>query len=357
MNLHISPHTDLPIYRQIQQQIARAISERRLRPGESLLPEHELARQLVVSPAAVHKAYLELESAGLCDRDGSGPARVIEPGLESIDSERMEIALSLLERELLTRELRTARRFQRRLLPADEIRRDRWTVCSRSYPAGCLAGDFYDVIEPRVGLVDVILADVAGKGVAAGLIMAATKSLLPLVATEASPGRALTALNERLCDTLDNREFVAMVYARFDAHSGLLELANAGIPDPALLRRNGKIEWLQAAGSRLPIGARRGSRYSTSRFELDTRDRMLLLTDGIPEAIDGQGQTFGYESLHTLLEEMVAWRPDTSGGQTGPWLDHFIDEVSHRTSSHLTDDWSAMLLEFHPDAEEARCSS
>ena len=68
MLLRINPNDATPVYRQIQRQIASAIADRRLQPGEPLQPQNELAAQLAVSPSAVRKAYAELESSGLCDR-------------------------------------------------------------------------------------------------------------------------------------------------------------------------------------------------------------------------------------------------------------------------------------------------
>ncbi len=357
MHLHIDPHTDQPIYRQIESQIARAIAERRLRPGDPLLPEQELATRLVVSPAAVHRAYLELEASGLCHGATGSLYRVVDPGLDRTGRGHTQMALSWFEREQLTREIEAARRIQRRLLPPEEVRREAYTVASRCYPAGTLAGDFYELIESRAeGIVDLIIADVAGKGLAAGLIMAATKSLLSLVADAATPGAALTALNARLHGILGPRQFVAMAWARLNIDSGGLEVANAGLPDPARIAADGRIEWIEATSTRLPLGARYGSRYSTRRLALGRNDRLLLLTDGLPESIDVSGRTLGYENLQRVLEEILDRRAE-NGDDAGAWLDRLLDEIGRRTGLLRTDDWTAMVLAYHPRAEESPCSS
>jgi serine phosphatase RsbU (regulator of sigma subunit) len=349
MLLQINPNDATPVYRQIQRQIASAIADRRLQPGEPLQPQNELSAQLAVSPSAVRKAYAELESSGLCDRSSGVDYRVTHPDLASTKGSGTALALSLLEKELLTRELESAREFQHRLLPPSEMRGDRWTLSSRSYAAGALAGDFYDVAPRADGSLDVVIADVAGKGLAAGLLMASTKSLLPQVAVADSPGAALAALNSRLLPLLNSREFVASTYVRFDPRRGELQLANAGLPDPYLLHHSGVVEPLEVSGDRLPLGIRGDVDYATASYAIEPADRLLLLSDGIPEARDRRGNPIGYEGLQSLLERSAVWALDTAIGNAGRWLDRLLDEVSRQTGSILEDDWTALLLEYQED--------
>ena len=346
MHLRINPHDSAPVYKQIQQQIAGAIADRQIHPGEALQPQEELAAQLAVSPSAVRKAYEELVSVGLCKDASDGDLRVTNPELGAVNGGGTDLALSLLKRELLTRELKTARSFQHRLLPPSEVTGDSWTLSSRSYAAGALAGDFYDVLPRDNGEVDLVIADVAGKGLAAGLIMAAAKSLLPLASVENSPGAALAELNLRLFPLLNNREFVALAYARFDPETGNLQIANAGLPDPYLLRHSGAIDALVATGDRLPLGIREEVTYSTARYSMEPADRLLMFSDGIPEARDRRGNPIGYEGLQRLLENSGIWAWDAAIGSPGLWLDRLLDEVSRHTGSILEDDWTAVLLEY-----------
>jgi hypothetical protein len=347
MQLHINPHDETPVYRQIQHQITRAIVDREIHPGDLLASQQELAVQLAVSPSAVSKAYRELQSDGLCDDACGGHYRVTIPDLGSGRGSGTYLALSLLRRELLNQELRTAREVQNRLLPPSEISGKSWTISCRSYPAGALAGDFYEVIEHENGIVDIVIADVAGKGMAAGLLMATAKALVPQATTLDSPGATLGDLNDRLVPLLGNREFVAMACCHFDPRDGTLQIANAGLPDPYLLRPEGHTETLTVAGDRLPLGIRKGISYSTSKVSLASLDRLLLVTDGIPEAADLDGNPLGYEGLARLLDPSANRPSDTANGSTGPWLDRLLDQVSQRTGSMLDDDWTAVLLEYH----------
>jgi sigma-B regulation protein RsbU (phosphoserine phosphatase) len=357
MQLHINPHDQAPVYRQIQHQIASAIAERQIRPGHELESQKELAVQLAVSPTAVRKAYRELQSQGLCAESLDGRFRVAHPGLPAGHADRTELALSLLKRELLTEELRAAREIQGRLLPPASIRGDSWVLEGRSFPCGSLAGDFYDLVEHADGRLDVVVADVAGKGLGAGLIMASAKALVPLVAAAESPAEALERLNERLLPLLGQREFVALAYARLDPRRGTLTIANAGLPDPYLLRVTGDVEMCDCPGDRLPLGVRADVSYSNAPCTLGPNDRLLILTDGIPETIDVTGNPFGYDGLLQLLESMNHPAADRQPQAPDRWLDRFLERVGHRTGSLPDDDWTALLLEHHGPEGKGSCRS
>lgn len=346
MYIHVNPQAKAPVYRQIQRQIARAITNREIHPGDLLEPQADLATQLAVSPTTIQKAYLGLRSDGLCDKSQAGHFRVVSPNLGATGRDRTDLALSLLRREFLTQELQAAREVQHRLLPPPEVCRDGWRINGRCYPAGALAGDFYDVIASDDGIVDLVIADVAGKGLAAGLIMAAARSLIRAAASEVSPGSALEQLNRGLFPVLSKREFVALAYVRFDPGSGALAIANAGLPDPYLLRDQGGVETLVVAGDRLPLGARENTTYSTAHFSMTPTDRLLLVTDGIPEAVDAQGKPLGYEGLARLVESSTEGTQNSATGDSGVWLDRLLEQVSGQTSSMLDDDWTAVLLEY-----------
>src|SRR5204862_7403786 len=106
-------------------------------------------------------------------------------------------------------------------------------VVARNVPAAYVAGDFYDFVPLGDERLLIVISDVAGKGVAAGLISASVKAMIPLLApTVVGVDRLLSAINERLIPQLARREFVAMLVALFDGATGELTIANAGMPDP-----------------------------------------------------------------------------------------------------------------------------
>ena len=242
------------------------------------------------------------------------------------------------EQEFAEKELELARSIQNRLLPPEELSGPGYRVAARNVAAKFVAGDFYDVFHLADGRLGIAVADVSGKGMGASLIMASAKAILPLIAEGRSAAATLTELNRRFSRDLAPREFVAMAYARFEPSTGDLEIANAGLPDPYLLARPGSSEVLSTPGPRLPLGVRPQVLYESLSARLLPGGRLLLLTDGLPEAPTPSGEPLGYE----LLGRLVA---DLDGASPGDILDRLFQSVREATRPVLEDDWTALLLE------------
>lgn len=248
-----------------------------------------------------------------------------------------ESVARLKEAEFAEKELELARAIQRRLLPSTEVEGEGFRVAARNLPARFVAGDFYDVFHLADGTVGLVVADVSGKGIGASLIMASVKAVLPLLAASRSAAATLSELNRKLTAELAAREFVALAYARYQPRRGLLELANAGLPDPYRLRDGVSPEALWVSGPRLPLGVRSDIAYESLRVTLGPGDRVLFLTDGLPEARAASGEPLGYEALVRLL----TWQDATPAA----WLDRLLEKVREQTSQVLEDDWTVLLLE------------
>lgn len=238
----------------------------------------------------------------------------------------------LKDAEFAERELHLARGLQSRLLPPQEIEGEGYRIAARNLPARVVAGDFYDVFPLAGGALGVVVADVAGKGMAASLIMASVKAMLPLVAAGRAPEETLRELNRRLAAELSPREFVALAYARFDPADGTLALSNAGLPDPYLLPLSGPAQPVAVPGPRLPLGVRREVEYRSQELTLAPGERLLFLTDGLAEAPTAAGEPLGYTAFAELLDSAES-------------LDDLLERVRAATSPILEDDWTALILE------------
>ena len=242
----------------------------------------------------------------------------------------------LREREWAEKELTIARAMQERLLPPPLLEGNGYSIAARNLPAQIVAGDFYDFVRLDDGSIVVVVADVAGKGLGASLIMASVKAVLPFVAHQ-SVASAMSALNDKLVRELARREFVALTYARFDPHRRRLELCNAGFPDPYLLR-HGTAEALAVTGMRLPLGVKTDIRYESTVTELARGDRVLFISDGIPEAIASTGESLGYDAVASII-------PRVGGASASAWLDAFLTRIREDVGESRSDDWTAVLLE------------
>jgi Stage II sporulation protein E (SpoIIE) len=334
-----------------------------------------LTAYLVMQEAAVHVLHVGMVGPHQFIYVTMTAALAVTFGLAfysfGVARSRLEASVARLkEVEFAEKELLLARELQGRLLPPPEIAGEGYRVAARNLPARLVAGDFYDSFLLPDGAVGVAVGDVAGKGMAAALIMASVKAMLPLVAAERSAAATLREVNRRLAAELPGREFVALALARFDPAGGRLELANAGLPDPYLLAPGQPPAPLVVPGPRLPLGVRHDVEYRSLGLCLAPGERVLLFTDGLAEAPAAGGEPLGYGALAALLAA------DGSGGQGGgdgegagggrdghdahdddvresplAWIDRLLERVRGATQPLLEDDWTALVLERGPAAE------
>jgi serine phosphatase RsbU (regulator of sigma subunit) len=337
--LHLVPGDAEPLREQIVRQLADRVVRGELAAGQALPGHRQLARQHRVAPSTVEAAYDRLADDGLLNVTAAGELQVaaLAPERRRELVERLQLE-ELVAQELGKRELEMARDVQRRLLPPPKVTGPGWEVAARCLPARVVAGDFYDVLQRADGSVDVIVADVAGKGFAASLIMASVKAMLPFVTAKGGAAESLSDLNRRLAPELGRGEFVALTLARYHPGEGQVELANAGAPDPYLVRPGQAPVPLSVPGPRLPLGVRAEIAFSSRTADVADDAGLLLLTDGLPEARETSGEPLGYEALESMLSR------EPAAGSPSSWLSGLFDNVQQRTGRLPEDDWTAALL-------------
>ena len=212
----------------------------------------------------------------------------------------LEVLMAALRRH----ELDVAARIQRRLLPAEapEIKGAR--VHGITVPATAMSGDYFDLIPRWGGGCDVVVADVAGKGLAASLVMVNARAVLRSVAPQASNPRAvLASLHKIIRPDLEARLFLAMTLARWDPKPAALTVVGAG-GGPLLVYRakQGRTEEVATGG--IVIGAPKPDikdLLAETRIDLAPGDVALLFSDGAIEARGAGDAEFGRERLAAAL--------------------------------------------------------
>ena len=239
----------------------------------------------------------------------------------------------LKEAEFAEKELTLARSIQQRILPPPDLSGDGFRIAARNLAARFVAGDFYDFFRLPDGAVGIVVADVAGKGIGASLIMATVKASLPFLAAERSVAGTLREANRRLAEQLEPREFVALAYLKYEPATGAFALGNAGLPDPYRVRDGAPANALSVPGPRYPLGVRGEVAYEETLGRLDPGERIVFVTDGLPEAPDAGGEPLGYERFEALLPR--AADPDAL----------FAAVRTAVAAPRLEDDWTALYLE------------
>jgi len=225
--------------------------------------------------------------------------RVWQPWFEAITRVfRESLALGSLRREL-----DIAARLQQSILPRQWPQDTRFDLWGTMRPAKDIGGDFYDHFVLPQGRCGLVVADVSGKGVSAGLFGMVSKTLLRAIATQPHqpPGEVTREVNEALCADNESSMFVTTFYGQYDPATGRLVYANAGHPPPLVLRRHGAPEWV-ATTDGTALGVVPGLTYSEGTIDLAPGDTLLVFTDGVTESINADGQEFGKARVWAHLE-------------------------------------------------------
>lgn len=186
------------------------------------------------------------------------------------------------------REFEEARLIQRGLLPTAMPRIAGLTLSSSWRPANGVGGDCFDALTFGDSAVGLSIADVAGKGVPAALLMSNLQAAVRAFAQEGTPPASVcTSVNRLLCRNMASGRFVTFCYARIDIAAHRLTFANAGHNPPLLIRRDGSLERLSPGGT--VLGVFPDNAYEQGEFTLTPGDRLVFYTDGISEARNAAG--------------------------------------------------------------------
>ena len=216
------------------------------------------------------------------------------------------------EKERMEQELRIARTIQMSLLPREHVTIPGLAVTAHCEPAREVGGDYYDYMEIG-GRLNLLIADVAGKGTSAALYMAELKGLmLSLSQLHTSPRELLINANRIISRHLDSKSFITITYAVVDVAKGTLTYARAGhcpliyVPGPHAPSRAAQI----LAPDGLVLGLQiddAGQRFARLLEEvtlpLGRGDVFLFYTDGLTEAMDQDGECFGDARLGAVVQE------------------------------------------------------
>jgi sigma-B regulation protein RsbU (phosphoserine phosphatase) len=229
-----------------------------------------------------------------------------------------------------SRELEHAQRIQRALLPSPLPEIDGCQMAAMWKPATAFGGDCYDILRFSSTRLGLSIADVAGKGLPAALLMANLQASVRAFGIEdARPETVTRQVNRALCRHTPLDRFVTFFYATIDTSRGTLACSNAGHNPPILVRADGTVSRPATGG--MVLGVLADNAYSQAELPLRSGDRLVLFTDGITEAGSHEGREFGDDRL---VELVVAHR-DRPAPEL---LDAIFREVSAFTGGVFADD-------------------
>jgi predicted permease len=213
-----------------------------------------------------------------------------------------------LEQEKVRRDLALAAEVQRRLLPRQPPRHEAATLAAFTLPARSVGGDYYDFLEHPGGRLGVAVADVAGKGIAAALLMSVVQASLRVIAAEGKIplSQLATRMNELLYRSTGSNKYATFFYAQLDGDARRLRYVNAGHNAPYLLRRTAsEVEAVELSAGGTVLGLFLDAGYDDAEIDVRPGDLFVAFTDGVPEALNAAGEEFGEDRLKALLRDAV----------------------------------------------------
>ena len=233
-------------------------------------------------------------------------------------------------------ELREAREIQEKLLPKSLPQVAGYEVAGMTQPKRFVGGDYYNVVRIDADHIALCIADVAGKGLPAALLMSSFQAALrPLIAQRLAPRELCGRLNRILCDLTPVGKFISFFYGVLNSSDGQLTYCNAGHNPPLLIRADGRSSELNAAGA--VLGQFPNWLYEQSKLQISHGDKLVVFTDGLVEACNADEEPFGEDNVARIARENPA-------ASARDLMDLLTQAASQHCGGHFQDDASVIVL-------------
>jgi serine phosphatase RsbU (regulator of sigma subunit) len=254
----------------------------------------------------------------------------------TLEVERRAQAARLEAERQAARELAIAKQVQTRLFPQHQplIRTLVYTgIC---HPARTVGGDYYDFLDLGSRRLGLVVADIAGKGIGAALLMANLQAALRSQCATAweQPERFLRSVNQLFYENTGEGDYATLFFAEYDDDTRKLRYSNCGHPPALLLRGDDSLERLGATST--VVGLFEKWDCAMEERELAPGDAVLVYTDGITEALNGDGEEFSEERLLEAARQHRELSP--------PELLAAVADQARRFSSHEQSDDITLIV-------------
>jgi serine phosphatase RsbU (regulator of sigma subunit) len=218
-------------------------------------------------------------------------------------SRELELEAVRREHAKLQQAIYEAAQVQRRLCSPRELVWGEFEIAGEIFAVRHLTGDFFKVLQLD-GVLGLVLGDIAGKGLSAGIWQAHLMDLIQRCSrAHLHPADAVAAVNRELCLDENEPPITALFFARLDPERNELLYCNAGLPAPLVLRRDKSVERLEEGGPML--GALQEAVYNSGSIRLDPGDMLLAYSDGLTECRNSQDQEFEMGRLSAAAKSVV----------------------------------------------------
>jgi len=207
----------------------------------------------------------------------------------------------MVEKERIEHELKTASKIQASILPEKDPSLEGYEVISYFHPAKEVGGDYYDYLYLPNNQLGIVIGDVSGHGIAAGLVMSMAKSCLyNQIKSSHRVEDVLFAMNNMVHELLHKRLLMSFCYSILDLEKSKIAYSSAGHHFPYHYSASeANIYSLESIA--YPLGVRRNIRYKKKTAQLRRGDLLIFYSDGIIETMDDKDELFGFERFEELI--------------------------------------------------------
>src|SRR6476646_11317370 len=216
--------------------------------------------------------------------------------------EKVMLHEQLIEKKRLEGQLEVARQVQLELLPPSDPELPGFDISAYNFPTEEVSGDYYDWVRIYDDQIGLVIADVAGKGIPAALLMVFLRASLR-AATHVGYAThiSMAKVNYLLWESIERNQFITAFYGILDASTRTLSYSNAGHNPPLLIGADGQPGFIDRGEQ--PLGMFRETRYHEYYLEFEPGDVLVLYTDGATEANSPSGEEFGRERLAQAVKK------------------------------------------------------
>lgn len=267
--------------------------------GNYLKPSGERPTCRAEEMVGLHKDGREISiEVAFSDIDLHGARQLV--GFFRDVTERKKTEQALRESE---EQFRVAREIQQRLFPKTAPAVPGFDIAGRSYPAEATGGDYFDFILMMNNRVGIVVGDVTGHGIGPAMLMAETRAYLRIVARNREAlSEILPRANLMLAEDTDFERYVTLLLISLDPQRRSFVYANAGHPAGYVLDESGQVK-VRLKRTGVPLGLRPDTQYEASQeIQLAAGDLILMLTDGVEEAMSPAEEFFGTERTINVVQ-------------------------------------------------------
>lgn len=218
--------------------------------------------------------------------------------------EKVHLHEQAIEKKRIEAQLEIARQVQLELLPDHDPHFPNFDISGYVFPTEEVSGDYYDWVKIFDDQIGIVVADAAGKGMPAALLMAFLRaSLRACVQIGYAPHIALSKVSNLLWDSVEEHQFITAIYGLLDGTNRTFVFSNAGHNPPLMIKAGGDYKFVEYGD--VPLGMFRDAHYHQHFIRFDPGNVLVIYTDGIIEAAKEDGEEFGCERFAQSILDCI----------------------------------------------------